>query len=200
MTSNQRSSDRAERYARALDATRKFVAGIGDDRWDDPTPCSEWNVRALLNHMIYGTIWIEDIFDGRTVDEVGDKYDGDLAGADTLAAYDAVVASAKKAIAAPDAMERVCHLRRRDTSGADYVTSMFTDIFIHGWDLAKATGQDATLDLPLVEEAYALARPREERLRESLAFGSGRVKDPGDSASLQTRLLAILGREAGWTP
>ena len=192
--------DPAGSYAKALDATRRFVAGLEDVDWEAPTPCSEWNVRQLLHHLLYGTVWIDDIFAGKTVEEVGAKYDGDLAGDDVLASYDAAVASAKAAIAKPGAMEQTCHLRRGDVSGADYLTSMFTDSFIHGWDLAKATGQDATLDPELVATALELAKQREERFRSSAAFGNGRVADPGDGASDQAQLLSILGREADWTP
>ena len=198
MTTDARptAADPAGAYARALDATRRFVEGVREEQWKDSTPCSEWNVRELLNHIIYGTIWIEPIFAGKTLDEVGDRYEGDLVGADALASYDAAVASAKLAIAAPGAMEVVCHIRRGDVSGAEYATSMFTDVFIHGWDLAKATGQDATLDTDLVQECYAVVEPRKERFRQSAAFGSGSVPDPSEGADLQTRLLAILGRAA----
>ena len=191
-------ADPAGSYAKALDSTRKFFAGMGDVNMNAPTPCSEWNVRDLLQHILYGTIWIEDIFDGKTVEEVGSKYDGDLIGDNPLAAYDDAVARAKRATAKPGAMEQVCHLRRGDVSGADYLTSMFTDAFIHGWDLAKGTGQDPTLDPELVVVCYDLAKKREERFRSSTAFGEGRVADPGTDAVDQTRMLAILGREAGW--
>lgn len=192
-------SDPAASYAKALDSTRKFVAGMGDVNMNAPTPCSEWNVRELLHHVLYGTVWIEDVFDGKTVEEVGTKYDGDLIGDNPLAAFDDAANRAKRAIAKPGAMEQVCHLRRGDVSGADYLTSMFTDSFIHGWDLAKATGQDATLDPELVVVCYDLAKKREERFRSSPAFGQGRVADPGDSAVDQARMLAILGRDADWS-
>jgi uncharacterized protein (TIGR03086 family) len=118
MTSEQRPSlaDPPSAYARALDATRPFVAGIGAGQWDDPTPCTDWNVRQLLNHVIYGTIWIEDIFSGKTVADVGD-----LVGRDALSAYDAAVASAKRAIAAPGAVDAVCSLHRGEVTGAAYM-------------------------------------------------------------------------------
>lgn len=77
-------------------------------------------------------------------------------------------------------------------------SSTFKDALIHGRDLAKATGHDATLNPGLVQVCYALAQAREERFRTSPAFGTGRVDDPGDMASSQERVLAILGREADW--
>jgi len=188
-------ADPAASYARALDSTRAFVAGLGDVDWSAPTPCSEWIVRELLQH---GTIWIEDVFAGKTVEQVGDKYEGELIGTDALASFEAAANAAKAAIVSPGAMDQVCHLRRGDAKGSDYLTSMFTDAFIHGWDLAKATGQDATLDPELVEVCYAVAKAREERFRSSAAFGLGRVEDPGEVADPQARMLAILGREADW--
>jgi uncharacterized protein (TIGR03086 family) len=191
--------DPASSYAKALDSTRKFFAGMGDVNLDAPTPCGEWSVRELINHILYGTVWIEDVFDGKTIEDVGSKYDGDLLGDNPLAAYDDAIGRAKRAVAKPGAMDQVCHLRRGDASGGDYLTSMFTDAFIHGWDLAKGTGQDATLDQELVETCYALAKAREERFRSSPAFGAGRVEDPGDGAIDQARMLAILGREADWS-
>jgi len=75
-----------ELYARALDATRRFIAGIAPEQWELPTPCDEWNLRELVGHVMYGTVWIEDAFVGKTMEEVGDKYDGDLIGDDALAA------------------------------------------------------------------------------------------------------------------
>jgi uncharacterized protein (TIGR03086 family) len=202
MTTNKQLglADPADSYSRALDATSRFVAGIGNVDWAAPTPCSEWTVRELLNHVLYGTVWIEDIFAGKTVEDVGSKYEHDLIGDDALASYEAAINAAKAAIAKPGAMESICHLRRGDVSGGEYLTSMFTDVFIHGWDLAMATGQNADLDTDLVEIALGLAKQREERFRTSPAFGQGRVSDPGDGASSQERLLAILGREADWTP
>jgi uncharacterized protein (TIGR03086 family) len=200
MTTNKQLglADPADSYSRALDATSRFVAGIGNIDWAAPMPCSEWTVRELLNHVLYGTVWIEDIFAGKTVEDVGAKYDGDLIGDDALASYDAAVDSAKAAIAKPGAMNQVCHLRRGDVIGSDYLTSMFTDSFIHGWDLAKATGQDVMLDPDLVTIAFDLAKLREERFRTSPAFGQGRAADPGEDAPSQARLLSILGRDADW--
>ena len=130
--------------------------------------------------------------------EVGDKYESDLIGADALASYGAAIDEAKAAIAASRALNRVCHLRRGDVRGADYMTSMFTDALIPGWDLAKATEQDSTLDPGLVEVCYALVQARQKRFRTSPAFGQGRVDDPGDTASSKERMLWIFGREADW--
>jgi uncharacterized protein (TIGR03086 family) len=186
-------------YAKGLDSARKFIEGMGDVNMNAPTPCSEWNVRELIQHVLYGTVWIEDIFEGKTVEGVGNKYDGDLIGDNPLSAYDDAVKRAKRAIAGPLAMEQVCHLRGGDVSGADYLTSMFTDTLVHSWDLAKATCQDPALDAEMIAICYDLVKKHEERFRANHAFGEGRVADPGEEAGDQARMLAILGRVADWT-
>ena len=103
MTTNEAPSmeDRGKFYTRALDATKAFVAGIKPDQLEAPTPCAEWNVKQLMQHVISGTIFIEDMFDGKTVADVGGKYAGDLVGTDPSAAYNAATESAKSALADP---------------------------------------------------------------------------------------------------
>ena len=64
-------ADPAGSYAKALDATRRFVAGMANVDWEAATPCSERDVRQLPNHLLYGTVWIDDIFAGKTVEDVG---------------------------------------------------------------------------------------------------------------------------------
>ena len=68
MTTNEAPSmeDRGKFYARALDATKVFVAEIKPDQLDAQTPCAEWDVKQLMQHVIYGTIFIEDMFDGHS--------------------------------------------------------------------------------------------------------------------------------------
>ena len=80
--------------------------------------------------------------------------------------------------------------------GGQFIMVPITDIIVHAWDLAKATGQDTGLDAELVMALWALTEPRRERMMSSPAFGAGKVPEPPALADLQTRLLAILGREA----
>ena len=72
----------------ALESTRTFIAGIGDDRWADATPCDGWDVRALVNHVVAGNLWAAELASGRSIDEVGDRLDGDVLGDSPLDAYD----------------------------------------------------------------------------------------------------------------
>ena len=86
------------------------------------------------------------------------------------------------------------------TNTLEKVTDMIwtNDVLVHTWDLARATGQDDTLDADTVGRMYAGMEPMEEAIRNSGHFGA-RVEVPED-ADTQTKLLAFTGRNPDWQP
>ncbi|MBV8295702.1 MAG: TIGR03086 family protein [Acidimicrobiia bacterium] len=181
-------------HERALENTGRYVAGVKKSQWRDPTPDEEWDVHALLNHIVSGNFWVSPLVEGKTISEVGDRYDGDLLGDDPAAAYEQSAKEAAAAFNAPGAMSAPCAVSYGPVPGEVYAGHRFIDVLVHGWDLAKATGQDATLPDDLVEAALAVVEPQREILAASGMFASG-VQVP-DGADRQTRLLAELGRRA----
>lgn len=91
-------------------------------------------------------------------------------------------------------MEATCHLSFGDYPGADYAGQLFMDTLIHGWDVAKATGQDTRLDQELVTACMPIADQLTRQFRSAGVFGEDLAVSP--DADLQTRLLALLGRRA----
>jgi uncharacterized protein (TIGR03086 family) len=180
-------------HQQALDATGRIVAGIRPDQLTGPTPCEGWDVRTLLNHVISGNWWVMELMAGKTIDEVGDRYDGDVVGDDPGAAYDASAEAAADAFNAPGAMDAPAAVSYGPVPGSIYAGHRFIDVLIHGWDLAQATGQDTTLDPELVAACQRVIEPQAELLAGSGMFG-GDVDVP-DGASAQTKLLATLGRQ-----
>ena len=184
--------DLPEVHARSLDETRGFVAALDDQHWDAPSVCEDWDVRTLLNHIVGGNLWVPELVGGRTIDEVGDRLDGDVLGAAPLAAYDESSASASAAFREEGAMDRPVAVSYGPVPGSVYCGHRFLDVLIHGWDLAASTGQDTTLDAELVEACWEVVEPQRE-----LLTGSG-MFDPDVSAPAgadrQTALLAVLGR------
>jgi uncharacterized protein (TIGR03086 family) len=172
-----------------------LVAGVGPGQWHDGTPCSEWDVRTLVHHLLYEQYWVPPLFEGLGIEQVGDRFEGELMG-DDASAWPGLLADsieqAHAAVAQPGALERTVHLSFGDTSAREYVTQLVADLAIHGWDLARATGQDATLD----PEAVALLLPWSEANAELLE-GSGmfgvRVAAAPDAPD-DVRLLGLLGR------
>jgi uncharacterized protein (TIGR03086 family) len=182
-------------HHRALDATRPLVAGIGADQWDLPTPCADWNVRELLNHMVAGNLWAAQLASGRTIDDVGATLDGDVLGTDPTAAYDASAAAAANAFEAPGALDAPCAVSYGPVPGSIYAGHRLIDVLVHGWDLATATGQSTDLDPQLVAACWDVARPQLSLLQGSGAFGDDYVPAASIDEETQASLLAAFGRK-----
>ena len=184
--------DLPEAHARALDRTRAYVVGIGAERLDDVSVDEEWTVRQLLNHVVSGNFWVAELVGGKTIEEVGDRLDGDQLGGDPLAAYDASATAAAGAFRETGAMERPVAVSYGPVPGSVYCGHRLIDVLIHGWDLAVSTGQDTALDPELVEACWEVVEPQQADLAATGAFGTHVEVAP--DADLQTRLLAVLGR------
>lgn len=181
-------------YTRALEQFGEKVNAVGDDQWSNATPCSAWDVRALVNHLVNENLWVPPLLEGSTIEHVGDRFDGDQLGADPVEAWDASAKGALAAVADPAAMSRTVHLSYGDRPARDYVNEMFTDLAIHGWDLARGIGADEAIDREFVEVLYAGAAPMEDALKSYGVYGE-KVRPP-EGADTQTKLLAIFGRVA----
>jgi uncharacterized protein (TIGR03086 family) len=184
--------DVAALHRKALDATRGVVAGSAPVDLGRPTPCAGWNVRALLDHVVAGNGWAAALAGGRTIEDVGAALEGDQLGGDPLAAYDASATAAATAFEAPGALDAPCAVSYGPVPGSVYAGHRFLDVLVHGWDLARATGQDEALDPALVTACWEIVRPQEAMLRGSGMFGE--ELEVGPAATGQARLLAVLGR------
>lgn len=184
--------DLRELHDRALDGTRRYVAGVGEGQWNGASPCEGWDVRELVNHIVSGNFWAGELARGKTIEEVGNRLDGDVLGADAVAAYDESARAASEAFHAPGAMEAPCAVSYGPVPGEVYLGHRFIDVLIHGWDVAKATGQDTKLDPELVEACWAVIEPQKDLLLGSGMFGADHTMPPG--ADRQTALLRLLGR------
>jgi uncharacterized protein (TIGR03086 family) len=184
----------SELHRRVVEGWQSRVENVPGSAWGERTPCEDWDVRALVNHVVGEQLWTPPIAEGRTVDDVGDRFDGDVLGDDPVATGRR---SAKDAIDAADAKLAeggIVHLSFGDFPIEEYVWQLSTDHLIHGWDLAAATGQDRTMDPDLVEAVAGWFVEREELYRSAGAVGPRR--DAGDDP--QSQLLAACGRDPSW--
>ena len=181
-------------FRRSVDAFGARVHGVASDRWAASTPCPDWDVRALVNHLVYELRWSVPLLAGRTVAEVGDRLDGDLLGDDPVGRWDSAAQEAVAAVDGEGAMDRTVHLSFGDFPGREYVMQLFADLVIHGWDLGVATGQDARLDPDLVDACAVWFAGVADGYRQAGAVGP-RLDVPND-ADPQERLLAAFGRSA----
>ncbi len=181
-------------YRRAQDAFGERVRAVAGDQWSKATPCADWDVRALVNHVLSEVRWVVPLFAGRTIAEVGDRFDGDLLGDDPVARWDEAAGEALVAVGGDGAMERTVHLSFGDFPGRLYAMQLFADLLVHGWDLSVATGQDPRLDPQLVNECASWFVDWADGYR-AAGVVAARPEVPAD-ADPQTRLLADFGRIA----
>jgi uncharacterized protein (TIGR03086 family) len=179
-------------YRRAVEAFGKHVHAVPDDRWSAPTPCTEWDVRALVNHLVYENRWVPPLLAGATIAEVGDRFEGDLLGDDPRAAWDDSAREAVAAMGEDGAMERTVHLSFGDCPGREYAMQILADTVVHGWDLARAIGADDRMDPELVEACASWFASVEDAYRAGGAIAERPQVPVG--ADAQTRLLAMFGR------
>lgn len=183
-----------EGFVAQLDALEALDA----DRWRAPTPCDEWDVRALVNHVANEDLWTVPLMEGATMDEVGNRFDGDLLGDDPVAIARSACDAATIAAASGVVAGQTVHLSFGDTPADEYAYQLAADHLIHGWDLAAATGGERAIDPELVEACAAWFVEREDLYR-----GAGVIAarpdvgdaEPGDP---QARLLLAFGRDPSW--
>lgn len=183
-----------EQHARAAAEFGSRVHAIKADQWEAPTPCPDWDVRALVNHLVNEQLWVPPLMSGATVADVGDALDGDLLGEDPVAAWDAATAAATAALTADGALSRVVHLSFEDVTGDVYAWQLIGDLAIHAWDLARAIGADETIDDDLAAEVIVKLTPDVATYAEYGLFAA--PLEVAEGANAQTRLLALTGRQA----
>jgi uncharacterized protein (TIGR03086 family) len=181
-----------ELYRRAQDGFGERVHGVHADQWTAATPCAEWDVRTLVNHLVGEIRWAVPLFAGATIAEVGAEFDGDLLGDDPVAAWDAAAPAAIAAVQDPAAMDCTVHLSFGDFPGSEYASQLFADLLVHGWDLARATGQDERLDPELVAACAEWFADKADGYREFGAVGPRLTLAAG--ADQQAEFLAEFGR------
>jgi uncharacterized protein (TIGR03086 family) len=183
-----------ELHSQAAHQLGKVVAELRDDQWALPTPCEAWDVRALVSHVVGEARWTPPLLAGLTIENVGDSLDGDLLGADPIAAWNVACASATEAAAAAGVTERVVHLSFGDTPAEEYLRQLTADYLVHSWDLAIAIGVDTHLDADLVAAVAGWFADMEPHYRAAGIIGPRpaveRDLDP------QEQLLAMFGRDA----
>ena len=188
------SSTLLEQYAHAIAEFGARVEQIRDDQWGEPTPCTDWDVRALLAHVVDEQRWAPYLLGGGTADAAGDRFADDPLGADPTAAWREASATAQTAFEAAGALDHPVSLSSGLVSARDYLWQMTTDAAVHAWDLARGIGADDQLDHELVRRVHTETEKDVEVLAKSGLYG-----DPvpvASGADLQTRMLGLFGRRA----
>jgi uncharacterized protein (TIGR03086 family) len=188
-----------ERYRRRADTFEATVAAVADGDWSRPSPCAEWDARDVVRHVVdmHGVMlrpYDRTPAPAPTVDD------------DPLAAFRAARAEVEAILADPGLATRQTESPAGTMPGVDMVDGVASaDLVLHRWDLARATGQDDTIDPAELERMWPGLQEIPDVMRVPGAFGPGvvvfgpEVEVPAD-APLQDRALGLVGRDPAWTP
>lgn len=184
--------DPAGRYLAVSDVFTRLVDGAVD--WDAPSPVAEWTARDVVWHVVD---WVPDVLrDGAGLDLPPRV----VAAADPVADWAAFDAAMRAIVARPDIATLPFAHPRAGTMTAEVAIDMLItpDVFMHSWDLARATGQPIALDPDYAAMLLNGLEGIEEMLRASGHYGQ-RV-DVDEDADVQARLIAFIGRDPDWQP
>ena len=177
----------AERFRKIAAAFTDRVQAVPEDAWSNPAPPEGWDARDVVRHLVE---WMSGFWSSNAGIELpkGPSVDEDPLGA-WLALRDGLQAMLDD----PEVASREYDMRMGRMKVEDAVDMICTnDVFLHTWDLARATGLDETLDPDEVHTMLQGMEPMDELLRSSGHYGP-RVEVP-DDADEQTRLMAFIGR------
>jgi uncharacterized protein (TIGR03086 family) len=181
-----------EQYSHALDEFGSRVSQVAEEQWTQPTPCTDWDVRALVAHVVDEQRWAPYLLQGGTVADAGNRFEGDPLGEDPKAAWSTASQAALEAFSAEGALDQHVALSYGETSARDYLWEMTVDAAVHAWDLARGIGADDRLDPELVRRIHQAAAKDVERLTKSPLFADPVMVASG--ADLQSRMLGLYGR------
>ena len=184
----------AEEFRDVAAGFTRRVEGAAPGSWGNPAPVEGWAARDVVRHLVE---WFPSFLERGTGIRLalGPSVDEDPAGA-----WRALQEGVQALLDDPASESKVLsnpHLGEVPLPQA--ISRFFTaDVFMHTWDLARATGQDETLDPDRCASMLAGMEPMDELLRSSGQYGP-KVEVPAD-ADAQTRLIAFIGRDPRWRP
>jgi uncharacterized protein (TIGR03086 family) len=196
-------SEIADRYRRHADAFERKVVAVRPEQWANQSPCEAWDARGVVGHIVvmHGVMLRPLDRELSPAPSVAD---------DPVGAFRAARADIEAVLDDPALADRECDTPNGRMTVEQQIGDVVSDdLVLHGWDLARATGQDDTMDPDDVERLWAIttAIPPElmEKYRTPGAFGPGvEVFGPevkvSEDATLQDRLLGLIGRDPGWLP
>ena len=179
----------AARYRKVAARFSEVVAGAPADSWSNPAPCEGWVARDVVRHLVE---WVPPFLASGAKVELGVLPSVDR---DPVAAWAALDAGLQALLDDPATAQREFRHDRAGNHQLDQAIGMFIlgDVLVHTWDLARATGQDETLDADEVHRMRAGIEPLGDLLSKSGQYGVP-VPVPAD-ADERTRLIALTGRQ-----
>ena len=178
-------------FAKAVETSGILVANVKPDQLGSATPCTEFDVKALANHMVGGLLMFDSAARGTSIDM--EALTRDFVAAGAADEYDKAASTLGEVLSQDDVLKGKWELPFGSMPGMIAIGIGIIEAVQHGWDLARATGQTVTFDSEITEIAMRTAKMMPvEQARNPRVFGPELPAPQG--ASLQDELAAFLGR------
>ena len=189
----------AQFIVRAAGVLREIVGQVKPDQLAAPTPCTEFDVRKLVNHLLFWGPSLVGAARKETVPPPAEsEADVDLTAGDWQTALLAHVENVVDAWSRPEAWDGVAHIGGPMELPADLIGGMVVgELVVHGWDLARATGQQPVWEDDLADYLYGEVAKSAEVGRQMGVYAD-EVTVPETVPPLD-RLLALSGRDPAWS-
>jgi uncharacterized protein (TIGR03086 family) len=165
---------------------------LTDEEWEFLTPCSDWNVQAIVAHVVVGDAQVPSILAGETVPLELDASPTVL-GPNAIATWRGTALAMLRAFGQPGVLEQRYQHPVGRVTGKRILGFRLTDALVHAWDIARACGRDLSLDDDLAEYCLEFWWPLAKGLVDSGHFKAAVM--PSETAAPGERLLALLGRQ-----
>ncbi len=187
-----------DQFADVLIVAGQLVARIRDDQWTAATPCTEWDVRQVLNHLVAGNHLFAEVLDGTppAIEEIRRRIGVDVLGDDPGRAWQDSADRLLAAFRRPGALEMTVSVPAGTVPGVVALHLRITEVLVHAWDLARATGLEVRFDDGVVLQEVAFSRQKLTDLPPGRTPFAPAQPVPDDAAALD-RLAALLGRPVG---
>ncbi|GLY69302.1 TIGR03086 family metal-binding protein [Amycolatopsis taiwanensis] len=181
--------------AAVLGAVGDLVAGVGHDQWGAPTPCPEWTVREVVNHLVIGSRLFTGILRGEAAPAPGSLAPkaSDALGDAPAAAYRSAAEDLLAAFRQPGVLGQLFQVPAGTVHGIAALHLRAVECLVHGWDIATATGQQPRFPDDIVERELEFSRGRLTDVPPDRSPFAPPQPAPDDAAPLD-RLVALLGR------
>lgn len=181
----------------ALDEMGELVAGVRPDQWASASNCPEWDVRALVQHVVYGNRYYTGTLSGQGRPDrgrVSGLPDQDQLGDDPSAAWQDSAAGMLSAFGAPGVLEQTFPSPLGPMPGAGLAGLRLTETLVHGWDLARSTGQSPAFDDAVAQNALDFTTRSLPPGADRSSFPFAAERPVSADAPAIVRLAAHLGR------
>jgi uncharacterized protein (TIGR03086 family) len=176
-----------EQLRRSLDAVDSLIRGVRPDQWSMPTPCDEWDVHRVVEHLV----GLNRVF-AAMLEGGAPPRGGALAAEDLASQFRESSTTLLHAFGQSGVLERSYTSPMGSATGQERLMIRLYDLLAHGWDIARATGQDPELPVDAAEAALRFAR---DQVVDDARPGRFEPPQPvAEDAPAIERLVGFLGR------